>query len=199
MPRAATERWLEGYRRCAALGHDLGPGGVVCVMDREGDAFEIFESRQTEPDADVLVRAKGNRKVAAVDAAGGTGPVQSLDRTPQSPPVLSTMFIAIDRQTARPKRSKRQARDGRKARSAILVVRSQMVGLVPTGNTYRGKPPIWLQAVRVEEERTLEDAARAAGCCSPPSPPTPLEADRTVVGDRRSSAPEDLARPRSAR
>ena len=66
-----TERWLEGYRRCADLGRDPGPGRVVCVMDREGDAFEIFAARQTEPDADQLVRARGNRRVAAVDAAGG--------------------------------------------------------------------------------------------------------------------------------
>ena len=176
-----TERWLEGYRRCAELGRDLGPGRVVCVMDREGDAFEIFEARQTEPDADVLVRAKGNRRVAAVDAAGGTGPARSLDRTLQAAPVLGTMIVALDRQTARPKQARRQARDGRKARSATLVVRSQTVELAPTDSTLRGKPPIRLQAVRVEEERTPEDATPLRWMLLTTLAADTLEAARTVV------------------
>ena len=73
-----TARWLQGYRNCAALGRELPDGRVVCVMDREADAFEIFQTQQAHPDADVLVLGKKNRRVAAVDASGATGPAASV-------------------------------------------------------------------------------------------------------------------------
>jgi len=114
-----TERWLEGYRSCAALGRDLGPGRVVCVMDREGDAFEVFETQQAHAGVDVLVRARGNRTVAAVDAYASTGPARSLDKTLRAAPTLGTMIVSIDRLTPRPKRSKRSARAGPGARRPV--------------------------------------------------------------------------------
>lgn len=79
-----TRRWLEEYRNCAALGRDLPDGQVVCVMDREADAFEVFEAQQAQPDADILVRGKKIRKVAAVDASGTTGPANPVLKTLQA-------------------------------------------------------------------------------------------------------------------
>ncbi len=176
-----TERWLEGYRRCAELGRDLGPGRVVCVGDRESDAFEIFEAQQAQPDADILVRAKTNHKVATVDVSGNTGPAHAMLKTMQAAPVLGTMVVSIDRLTARPKRSKRPARAGRTARSATLVVRSQRVELAPTGPTHKGKPPIRLQAVMVEEERTPVDATPVRWLLLTTLPTDTLEDCKTVV------------------
>ena len=169
-----AERWLEGYRRCAVLGRGLRPGRVVCVMDRPaGDAFGIFAARQSEPDADLLVRARGNHRVAAVDASGGTGPVQSLRRTLQAAPVRGTITVAIDRLTA-PSR--------RKAPGAALAVRSQTVELAPMGGTHRGTPPIRLQAVMVEEERTPAGATPLRWMLLTTLAADTLDACKTVVG-----------------
>ena len=168
-----TERALEGYTRCAALGRELGPGRVVCVMDRQGDAFEIFRARQTEPDADLLVHARANRRVAAVYAAGSTGPVQLLPGVLQAAPVLGTITVAVDRLTARSRRD---------APTATLVVRSQTVELAPPGGTHRGKPPIRLQAVMVEEEHTPEDATPLRWMLLTTLAADTLDACKTVVG-----------------
>ena len=177
-----TERWLEGYRCCAALGRDLGPGRVVCVMDRPaGDVFEIFAARRTEPDADLLVHARGNRRVAAVDASGGTGPVQSLPRTLQAAPALGTITVAIDRLTARSRRTAPGAALAVRSQAA-LVVRSQTVELAPTGGTHRGRPPIRLQAVMVEEERTPGGATPLRWLLLTTLAADNLDACKTVVG-----------------
>ena len=157
--KSKTERWLEGYRNCAALGRDLPDGRVVCVMDREADAFEVFEAQQAHPHADIVVRGKKTRKVVAVDASGTTGPANSVLKTLQAAPVLGTMVVAVDRLTPRPKRSKRPAKAGRTARSATLVVRAQTVELAPTSREHQGKPPLRLQAVMVEEHRAPANAA----------------------------------------
>ena len=177
-----TGRWTEGYRICAALGRDLPDGRVVCVMDREADAFEVFETQQAHPDADVLVRGKTTRKVAAVDASGATGPAASVLKTLRAAPVLGTMIVAVDRLTPRPKRSKRPAKAGRTARSATLVVRGQTVELAPTSPRHQGKPPIRLQAVMVEEERAPADAAPIRWLLFTTLPADTLENCTTVVG-----------------
>ena len=59
--------------------------------------------------------------------------------------------VAIDRLTARPKSSGRQARPGRARRNATLALHTDSVELAPTGREHRGKPPIRL-GVLVEEE-----------------------------------------------
>ena len=102
-------------------------------------------------------------------------------KTMQAAPVLGTMVVSIDRLTARPKRSKRPARAGRTARSATLVVRSQRVELAPTSPTHKGKPPIRLQAVMVEEERTPVDATPVRWLLLTTLPTDTLEACKTVV------------------
>ena len=86
-----SARWIEGLRDCADLARELGPGRLVCVMDREADDFRLFEEQRARPEVDVLVRVKGRRRVA--------------------------------------------------------------------GREHRGKPPMRLQGVLVEEERTPEGAA----------------------------------------
>lgn len=176
-----TERWLEGYRNCAALGRDLPDGRVVCVMDREADAFEVFETQQARPHADILVRGRKTRKVAAVDASGAAGPAKPVLKTLQEAQLLGTMIVAVDRLTPRPKRSRRPAKAGRRARSATLAVRSQAVELAPTSREHQGKPPIRLQAVMVEEERPPADADPIRWLLLTTLPADTLEDCRTVV------------------
>ena len=176
-----TGRWIEGYRNCAALGRAHPKGQVVCVMDREADAFEVCETQQAHPDAEILVRGKKNRKVAAVDASGAAGPAKSVLASLRAAPALGAMTVSIDRLTPRPKLSRRRAKAGRQARSATLTVRGRTVELAPTSRRHRGKPPIRLQAVMVEEERAPADAAPIRWLLFTTLPADTLEDCGTVV------------------
>ena len=152
--KAARERksahWLEGFRDCAELARELGPTRVVCVMDREADDFRLFEEQRARPQADLLVRVKGRRRVA-----GG----RSLLDTLRAAPVRARAVVAIDRLTARPKSSKRPARPGRARRRATLALHARTVELAPTSREHRDKAPMRLQGVLVEEEHTPAGAA----------------------------------------
>ena len=145
-----SARWIEGFRDCAELTRALGPGRLVCVMDREADDFRLFEEQRARPEVDLLVRVKGRRRVA-----GGRSLLDAL----RAAPVRARAVVAIDRLTARPKSSKRPARPGRARRSATLALHADTVELAPTGREHRGKPLMRLQGVLVEEERTPAGAA----------------------------------------
>ena len=145
-----SARWIEGLRDCAELARELGPGRLVCVMDREADDFRLFEEQRARPEADLLVRVKGRRRVA-----GG----RSLLDTLRAAPVRARAVVAIDRLSARPKSSKRPARPGRARRSATLALHAHSVELAPTGREHRAMAPMRLQGVLVEEERTPAGAA----------------------------------------
>lgn len=142
-----TARWIEGLVDCAELAGELGCGKLVCVPNREADINVRFEEQLAQPKADLLVRSKGRRRVA-----GGTSLLEAMRTTP----ACARTVVAIDRLTARPKRSNRPAPPGRAKRSATLVLRARTVELAPTGRQYRGKPPMRLQAVLVGEERKPE-------------------------------------------
>ena len=179
-----TGRWLEGYRTCAELGGELGPGRVVCVADREADILELFEAQRERPDAELLVRARGRRRIAVKGGSPGSPrkrPTVSLLEALRAAPVRGRMLVAIDRLTPRPKSSRRQARPERHARSATLVLRSRTVELAPTARQHQGKPPMWLQGVLVEEERTPETAEPIQWLLLTTLPVDTLEACRTVV------------------
>ena len=146
---AKRERWLAGYRDCADMALELGRTEVICVMDREADMFCLYEAQRERPEAELLVRAKGSRRV--------TGK-RSLLQALRAAPLLGRAVVSIERRTARPKSSKRPVVPGRAARRATLLLRSCAVTLAPSDAEHKAKPPMCLQGVLVEEERAPSDA-----------------------------------------
>ena len=55
------QRWSRGLRECSALACELE--GVVSVMDRDGDCFDLFAERRRLGNVELLVRAKYNRSL----------------------------------------------------------------------------------------------------------------------------------------
>ena len=101
-----TERWLEGVRNGAVLARELTSSQLVYVMDRKGDAYEIFAEQLTRSEIDWLVRAKRNRQVVSLQATH-----KSQKRTPksllkpwQTAPIRARMVAAVDWLTPRPKK-----------------------------------------------------------------------------------------------
>ena len=76
-----STHWIEGFRDCAELARELRPATVVCVMDREADDFGLFEEQRARPQAELLMRVQGRRRVA-----GGRSLLDTLCAAPVRAP-----------------------------------------------------------------------------------------------------------------
>lgn len=147
-----TFSWIEGLRACVKLASELPDTRQICVMDREADFFELFDEQRQSGAVDLLVRAQHDR--------GTDGKLNLFDSARQSP-VQGRLGIAVQRQSARAKKSKQKARPKKEARKADVAVRYQRITLRPPSD-HKGKKPITLWVVHVMEQ-------------SPPADVEPLE------------------------
>jgi len=135
--------WIEGLRDLMTLAPEMPQTRLVDVSDRESDIFELFEERQDNPCVDLLVRAKNNRVLESE-------PLKLFDAIAQSP-LQGETRVEIGRQSARPKRSKREAGPKREARTATLSLRYQRVKLAPPSYASH-KEPIEIWVIQGREE-----------------------------------------------
>jgi len=137
-----TYRWVEGLRDCQTVAHELPRTQLVCVMDREGDFFELFAAWHEDAVVDVLVRAQHDRRTESELSL-----FEEVTRTP----VRTSMQVNIQRLSARPKSGGRAARPARPARRAHLLVRYTPVEVLPPKhgvNAGKAPVPVWLIHVR---------------------------------------------------
>ena len=152
---AASDRWIEALRDCAELARELGPGRVVSVMDREANDFRVFEAR----------RAAG---------AGRAG-------ARQRPPPRRRRAVAARRAARRagvcPRRGPRRPPDrAPEAQQAPGATRPRP----PRANAATSRRCVCRPCSPRKSARP-KAPRRSAGCCSPPSPPTPPQACRRIV------------------
>ena len=143
-----TYAWIEGLRDCTAVAADMPDTNIVCVLDREGDFFELFDAWREDPRADLLVRADHNRCTAE--------DLKLFDAVQASEPRVR-FSLQVKRQSARPKKSKQSARPGRPARTAEVTLRYRRIEIQPP-HEHREKEPIALWIVHALEERPPEGA-----------------------------------------
>lgn len=141
-------RWIKGLRECVDLAPQLPDTRLVCVMDREADFFELFDEQRRKQRVDLLVRAKHDRRL---------GDDQKFFEVVRQGPVLGELKIPVPRQSARPKKSKQKASEGREERLADVVLRYQPIKFHPPKHMPE-KEPITLWVVHVREEAVPEDA-----------------------------------------
>ena len=111
--------WIETLRDCAALAETMPNTRVLHVVDREADFYELFAEQRRTPQVELVVRAKHDRRLPeqqgrlfeAVRALEPCGHVE----------------LEVTRQSARAKSARRQAHDGRQARTAQLALRYRRV------------------------------------------------------------------------
>ncbi|HSV71336.1 MAG TPA: IS4 family transposase, partial [Methylibium sp.] len=120
------------------------------VMDREADFFELFDEQRRRDKVDLLVRAKHDRV---------TNDEHNLFDGTRCSAVKGRLLIPVPRQSARPKKSKQQARAGHPQRMAQVHLRYHEVEL-PAPKHHPGKPPIQLWVVHVLEARAPAGATR---------------------------------------
>lgn len=163
--------WIQHHRDLVEVAKRLPNTRLVNVCDREADFFALFDEQRRNPRVDLLVRAKHDRK---------------LDQEPfklfaaaRTASVVSRLRVTIDRQSARPKKSKQKARPARPGRMAHLALRTLPVRLNPP-REQADQAPIDLHLVHALEEhpptgaepvewfllttRPVQDAADAEQC-----------------------------------
>ena len=135
--------WIEHHRDLVELAAEMPQTRLVDVCDREADFFELFDEQRQNPRVDLLVRAQYNRNI--------TEEPFKLFAAVRQAPVQSRVRIQIPRQSARPKRSKQQARPTRPGRTAEMTVRSMQIQ-IPPAHYLSNKDPLTLWVVHALEE-----------------------------------------------
>ena len=136
--------WVLAMRDCEAVAAQMPHTRLVQVMDREADFFELFDEwRNGAGRTHLLVRAKHNRRIA------GGEKLFDLVRASES---RARLQLHVDRQSARPKKSKQKARLGRAERIADMTLRFQPIELqVPDRLGDKAPIPLWI--VHIVEEQ----------------------------------------------
>ncbi len=140
--------WIESVRDCMALQALMPDTSIINIMDREGDFFEMFDDhRCNSKNVDLIVRAKHDRNII-----GG----YKLFNAVRESTVKLQMNITIPRQSSRPKKGKKKARQKRPERTAEVSFRYKKVEFNPPSD-HGKKDPLKIWAVHVWEENPPVD------------------------------------------
>jgi len=148
-----SNRWLQSHQDANAIAALLPGTRIVSVDDREADMFELFDyqRRQTGPKAQLLVRAKVDRKLEGTDA--------TLFAELAAAPLARTAKIAVPRQREHVGKPSAPGRAGLPAREAQVEVRYKEVLLsAPQTPQTRDLPPVRLWAILLEEKNPPANA-----------------------------------------
>jgi hypothetical protein len=137
-----THAWIEGLRDCTAIAAKMPQTKLVCVMDREADFFELFDAWREEPRTDLLVRADHDRC---------TMEDRKLFAAARACEPQLQFSLQVKRQSARPKKSKQQARPERPERIAEMTLRYRRIELKPPA-AHKEKEPLALWIIHALEE-----------------------------------------------
>lgn len=159
--------WVASLRACTALAAQLPDTAMTCVMDREADFFELFDAQRQAPGVDLLVRAKYNRQT--------TSSMKLFERMRASSS-RGTVQLEVKRQSARPKRSKQQARPARAPRTATLDLHYEKMEFAPPKHLKTTHKNLELWVVHAREQ-------------SPPAEVPPLE--WCLLTSRKIKGPAD--------
>ena len=142
-----THRWIAAYQDASDIAALLPGTRIVSVADREGDMFELFDyrRRQSGAKADLLVRAKWDRRLEGTDA--------TLFAELAATPVARSVKIAVPRQREHVGKPSDPGRPALAARDAEVELRYKEVTLcAPRTPTMRDRLPVRLWAILLEEK-----------------------------------------------
>jgi hypothetical protein len=136
--------WIEHHRDMEAVAAEMPHTRLIDICDREADFFEMFDEQRHKGGVELLVRAKHDRNIEE-------DPFKLFEAVGQTPE-QSRVRVQIPRQSARPKKSKQQARPYRPGRDADLVVRFMRVQLPPPRyNADQAPIDIWVIHAREQD------------------------------------------------
>ena len=148
------QRWVEAVVDSGQLVRDLRQVRAIAVMDREGDAFEVFHAwRGLQGRVELLVRAKHNRSL-------GPRRHKLFDRL-RVQPAKASLTVSLQRQSQRRAARGQKAFAGRAARTAACQLRWARLQLPVPAKKRRmlGDEPIRFSAVHVAEPEPPADGS----------------------------------------
>lgn len=140
--------WIEHHRDLVKIAAEMPHTRLIDVCDREADFFELFDEQRQHSCVDLLIRAKHNRSISEEPF--------KLFSAAREAPVQSRIQVPVQRQSARPKKSKQKARPARTGRTAEMAVRTIQVQLHPP-ECFAERPPIEISLVHALEENPPAD------------------------------------------
>ena len=135
--------WIEHHRDMEAVAAEMPHTRLIDICDREADFFEMFDQQRRDRSVELLIRAKHDRNIEE-------DPFKLFEAVGQTT-IQSRVRVRIPRQSARPKKSKQQARPYRPGRDADLAVRYMRVQLRPA-HYHADKAPINIWVIHAREE-----------------------------------------------
>ncbi len=131
-----TRSWIDGLQDADAMAATLPRKTMVlCVMDREANAFDILATQRTLKRAHLLVRAKHNRHL-------DTEKEQRLFNAMRKGPVAGIIELSVERLSRREK-SGRVTSNGSEPRHAHMDLRFGKYLLPPTKDATQDPLPVW--------------------------------------------------------
>ena len=130
-----TQSWLYGLLDIDEAAATLPrKTNVICVMDREADAFEILSMQRTLKRTHLLVRAKHDRKLGKAEGR--------LFKAMRKGPSAGVMELSVE-QLSRRMKSGRVTHKGRPGRNARMEMRYRKVTLPPTRDRTQAPMAVW--------------------------------------------------------
>jgi hypothetical protein len=135
-------RWRDGYRVSRGVAEACPKTTVINVADRESDIYEYLVEATEDPteNSRFVVRAASNRSLTEADETSNDGTHEKLRERMQEQPVLHEVSIDV------PKRG------NRKARTAVLEIRSGSVELNPPWRRDGRLPKVKVNVVWAREK-----------------------------------------------
>ena len=146
-------RWLQGYEEAARIAALIPDTQIICVTDREGDIFEMFDLRRRRAGrkADLLVRANFDRCLEGSD--------RKLFAELAAEPLAQKVSISVPRQRQHPSKASTPGRPGLAKRQATVEIRFKEVLLAaPQNPQTRQLEPIKIWAIHLEEKNPPQGA-----------------------------------------
>ncbi len=143
--------WIEHHRDLVAVAADMPHTRLIDICDREADFYEMFDEQRREGSVELLIRAKHDRNIEEDPFKLREAVRQTEVMRIQLLRRQSLIRVQIPHQSARPKKSKQQARAMRPARAADLAVRFMRVQLCPPRH-HADKAPIDIWVIHALEE-----------------------------------------------
>ncbi len=166
-----TQSWLHGLSDIDEAAETLPrKTKVVCVMDREADAFEILSAHRTLKRTHLLVRAKHDRKLNTDEGR--------LFKAMRKGSPADVMELSVE-QLSRRMKSGRVTHKGRPARNARMELRYCNVTLPPTRDRTQAPMEVW--GIHLRELNPPENATRIEWCLLTTQPITSPEQAKQMV------------------
>jgi hypothetical protein len=147
-------RWVQAYEDACDISRRIADIHIVCVEDREGDIFELFDKRRSRGGrVDLLVRAKHNRCLMEEE--------KKLFEYMREGQADGYMQVSVPRQREQKGKASKPGRPGLPARIAEVEVRFRELTIcAPQTRQLKDKKPIRLFAVYLFEKNPPPGATR---------------------------------------